>query len=289
MNRRVWISLLCLIVVVVVTVLAASLHDVRFQPGRSYDSAPSGQAPFLLPRVQILSSTPLWKLLLVWLVLVVNMVLFFALLPPELRRRIMRQMLGLALGVLALMLALRYRLIELPPIFGAPAAAVGPPVADSGSLSPLPPFQQPELPPATAYLLSLAAVGAILFLIWFIHAWWRRSEAGQRSGLGSIGRIARASLDDLGAGRPWGDVVIEAYVRMSDALNVQRGLRRGISTTPREFADRLQHAGLPAEAVARLTRLFESVRYGGQKSSESDVREAMACLETIMQACGASV
>jgi hypothetical protein len=281
--------LLCLVVIVVVTLLAASLHDVRFKPGRSYASALSAQTPFLLPRFQIPSNTPLWKLLLVWLVLVINMVLFFVFLPPELRRKIIRQALGLGLGVLALMLALRYRLLELPTIFGAPAASLGQPSADSTSGSQLPPFQPPQLVPWTAYLVSLAVVAGLLIALWFFYSWWRKSRASKRSGLGSIADIARASLNHLGAGRPWGDVVIEAYARMSDVLSVQRGIQRGVATTPREFAERLQRAGLPANAVAGLTRLFESARYGGRMSNEADVREAMSCLETIVQACGASI
>jgi len=51
---------------------------------------------------------------------------------------------------------------------------------------------------------------------------------------------------------------------------------------------RLERAGLPANAVSRLTRLFESVRYGTHQSSQADVNEALACLDSILQACGAA-
>ncbi len=56
--------------------------------------------------------------------------------------------------------------------------------------------------------------------------------------------------------------------------------------TPREFAERLQMTGLPAESVLRLTRLFESVRYGAHQSSQKEINEAVACLNSILSACG---
>jgi hypothetical protein len=82
-------------------------------------------------------------------------------------------------------------------------------------------------------------------------------------------------------------VVIQSYVRMSEVVGARRGLYRPEAMTPREFAERLERAGLPAEGVRRLTQLFESVRYGARKSGPSDVGEAVACLHSILQACGA--
>jgi hypothetical protein len=73
---------------------------------------------------------------------------------------------------------------------------------------------------------------------------------------------------------------------MSAAVRVRRGLQREAATTAREFAGRLTKAGLPSDSVAALTRLFESVRYGERASSEPDKREAVACLESILHACG---
>ena len=48
-------------------------------------------------------------------------------------------------------------------------------------------------------------------------------------------------------------------------------------------------AGLPGDAVRRLTRLFESVRYGDRKSPPKDVNEAVTCLNTILHYCGEPV
>jgi hypothetical protein len=41
--------------------------------------------------------------------------------------------------------------------------------------------------------------------------------------------------------------------------------------------------------VSRLTRLFETVRYGDRKSAPRDVTEAVNCLKTILHYCGEPV
>jgi hypothetical protein len=76
---------------------------------------------------------------------------------------------------------------------------------------------------------------------------------------------------------------------MSDVVSNKRHLHRAIAMTPHEFALRLEQAGLPGDAVSRLTRLFEAVRYGDRKSSPKDVNEAVNCLTTILHYCGEPV
>jgi len=76
---------------------------------------------------------------------------------------------------------------------------------------------------------------------------------------------------------------------MSDVVAEKKNLNRGTSMTPHEFATRLEQAGLPGEAVKQLTRLFEAVRYGGQRSNPVMVKEAVACLTTILHYCGEPV
>ena len=46
---------------------------------------------------------------------------------------------------------------------------------------------------------------------------------------------------------------------------------------------------LPGDAVRRLTRLFEKVRYGGYRTDSNAVNEAVACLTTILHYCGEAV
>ena len=75
---------------------------------------------------------------------------------------------------------------------------------------------------------------------------------------------------------------------MSQILSEQRGIRRSATMTPREFEQKLRGAGLPGDDVERLTRLFESVRYGARVPNEHQERQAVACLTAIAESCTGS-
>jgi hypothetical protein len=104
--------------------------------------------------------------------------------------------------------------------------------------------------------------------------------------LDDLALIAQSSLDDLAAGYDWDDVIVNCYARMSEAVSRRRGLVRKEAMTPAEFARRLEQAGLPSDPVRRLTRLFESVRYGARKSNQKEINEAVSCLTAILHHCG---
>lgn len=286
MNRKRWLLLFCFIVLAAFTVLATSLHDVHFQPGRPLLNQSSSNTPNLLQDTQTLQNTPLWKILLFWAAFIVNMFLFFYLLPPDLRKRIIRQAISFSLGILILFIALKYRLIQLPNLNSDPVNTKGQaaPGLNSGSIPPA--FQPPSINPWMTYLISLGVFLALLILTWIAYRWWEHGHARRASSLFDIAGIARSSLDDLAAGRDWGDVIIQAYARMNAVVSDKRGLPRPEAATPREYAIRLESAGLPSEAVNRLTRLFESVRYGARKSDQADINDAVACLNSILRACG---
>jgi hypothetical protein len=285
MSRRLLLLALSVVIVAAVVALASSLHDVHFEPGRS---VPMGTTSVPTPQVsaaEAISQTPLWKVLLFWLALVINMVLFFFLLPKEMRKRVLRQMISLALTVFAILMALRYRLIDLPFLKQPPVEPSNQGAVGGGASEPLPAFQPPQMAPWWVFLVSFLVLAGVLTLLWLAYRWWMR-PASRYSGLGAIEAIARSSLDEIASGRDWGDVIIQSYVRMNEAVSKRRGLERAAAATPREFAARLEQAGLPAQAVSRLTRLFESARYGARASSQADVNEAVACLNSILQACG---
>lgn len=285
MKRRILLQCLSLGIVAAILVLAWSLQEVKFQPGRSFSAGDAGPNPITLPALQIPSEIPLWKILLLWLAAVVNIFLLFSLLSPELRKKMLRQVLWFAVGILILVIALRYKVIELPAFPTQPATTLGQPLPTPAGGSELPVFHPPQLSPWMAYLASLIALLAILLAARIIYTRWIRKRSPS---LLAIAGIAQASLQDLAAGRDWGDVIIESYARMSDAVSTNRGLSRGASVTPREFANRLTLAGLPEDAVSRLTGLFESVRYGGHRGSKLDIQDARDCLNAILRACGAA-
>jgi hypothetical protein len=287
MQRKLGVLLLCMAAVVAVALLASSLHDVNLLPGRSFVSGQSPQAPLLIPMIQVSSEIPLWKIILVWLVFVVNFVLFFVLLPRELRKRILRQVLRLMVGALVIVLALRYRLIDIPGVTSEPGSVGSPADRPLAAGEALPVYHPPHVEPWIAYLITLAIVSTVLLLAWVGYRRWMRGRLARSAALSDLGDVAQASLADLAAGRSWADVIIDCYARMSKIVSERRGLQRGSATTPREFADALNRAGLPAYATTQLTTLFESVRYGGRTSSEADRMEAVACLDSILRACGA--
>jgi hypothetical protein len=287
MNRKSLILLFCFFVIAAMILLAASLHDVNFQPGRSLSIQQSSDGPVLFHMPDIPGDVPIWKILLFWLAFVVNLILFFFLLPPEIRKRIIRQLISFSVGVLILVLAVRSRILQLPGLGSEPAKPAGQPALGLAASLPPPVFQPPQITPWMSYLITLGLVLGFLSLAWLFARWQAGSRSRKIFSLSTVSDIAQSSLDDLSSGSDWGDVIIRSYARMSEVVSEKRGLERAEAVTPREFAERLQAAGLPAEAVNRLTRLFESVRYGARRSDQSDINEAIACLASIQRACGA--
>ncbi len=257
MSRRRWILLVCFIMLAIVAVLASSLRDVHFKPGKSIAPDAPAASPLTISVSQAITEIPLWKILVFWLAIVINIVLFFWLLPPEIRKRILRQLLTVAMGALILVIALRYRIIQLPFLQTQPAENTGQTVSATGPHSGIPQFHAPQMSAWTIYLVSLGVLFILLLLAWATMRWWLRFRTHRHSSLDDIAGIAHSSLDDLAAGRDWGDVIIQSYVRMSAVIGANRGLHRAQAMTPREFASRLERAGLPADAVRRLTNLFE--------------------------------
>lgn len=112
---------------------------------------------------------------------------------------------------------------------------------------------------------------------------WRRPwDRPDRGTLEMITAEAEAALDELRGGAAVRDAIFRCYLEMNQGLRQRMGLVRDEGMTPREFEEELTRSGLPPHAVQRLTRLFESVRYGRQSGTEADREEAVACLEAII-------
>lgn len=285
MSSKRWLLALSVGIIAAVAILASSLHDVHFEPGRSFSAPPEASAAPPLTLVDTVSSAPAWKILLFSAIVAVNLVILFFLLPPSLRKRILKQAVTLALTTFAILMALRYRMIQLPVPGTREPNPAGPPSTASPGNGLIPEFQPPHIAAWWLFWISFLVLAAFLTLLWLAIRGWRRGGRTQ-PGLDAIEMIARSSLGQIASGREWSDVIIQSYVRMGEAVSARRGLERLRAMTPREFAERLEQAGLPAQSVHRLTRLFESARYGAMASSQSDVNEAVACLNSILQACG---
>jgi len=285
-NKRL-ILIFAVLALAALTVLAISLNEVPFREGQRFAQREAAEPRFSPVDVeQIWVEVPLWKQLIVWALMALMVVLIGLLLSPEARKRLFRMVIRAAFTVWAVY----YLLMNYGDLlFGFQTPGTGEAQQADGSVSPIPVFEPPQVSPAFSYLISFAVALLWLVVIWGLYRGWKRYLFNTKKPLEEIARIARSSLNDLSSGRDSSDVIINCYLRMSDVVSERRHLYRAVAMTPHEFALRLEQAGLPGDAVTRLTRLFEGVRYGDRKSGLKDVSEAVSCLTTILNYCGEPV
>ena len=283
-NKRL-ILLLAVLALGALTVLAISLNAVPFREGQHFGQ--NGATDFqAAPEEigQIWVEVPLWKQIIVWGLAGLMLILIGVLLSPEMRRRLLRIFIRVAFTFWAIYFLIKRGIIN-PNLFGGGEA---PPSQDI--TVPLPVFEAPQVSPTFSYLISFAIALTWLVVIWLLYRGWKRySSLNAKKPLDEIAKIARSSLNELSSGRNSSDVIINCYLRMSDVVSDKRHLHRATAMTPHEFALHLEQAGLPGDAVIRLTRLFEAVRYGARKTGPQDINEAVSCLKTILHYCGEPV
>ncbi|HUF00349.1 MAG TPA: DUF4129 domain-containing protein [Anaerolineales bacterium] len=286
-NKRL-ILLLAALALGALTVLAISLNEIPFREGQRFVREEADAAPIVPAEVEeVWVEIPLWQQLVVWILLVLMVILIGLLLSPEMRKRMFLLLIRVAFTFWAIYFLFKNYGDQL---FGFNLQRPdGDPLSDE-SVVPLPLFEPPQVSPAFSYLISFAFALILLAVIWGLYRGWQKYVALNKiKPLDEIAKIARSSLKDLSSGRNSSDVIINCYLRMSDVVSNKRQLQRELAMTPHEFALRLEQAGLPGDAVTRLTRLFEGVRYGDRKSGPKDVNEAVSCLKTILQYCGEPV
>jgi hypothetical protein len=115
-------------------------------------------------------------------------------------------------------------------------------------------------------VLLVVAIGAAVFLLVFASGDTttpdpdREAEAvDEEPDVAAVGRAAGRAADRIDEGDDgFENDVYRAWVEMTDHLAVDHPE----SSTPAEFADAAVEAGMGADDVNELTRLFEEVRYG---------------------------
>lgn len=286
-NKRL-VLLFAVLALGALTVLAISLNRVPFREGQHFGQKESANFEFSAAEVgQIWAEVPLWEHIILWSLLSLIVVLIGLLLSPEMRKRFFILMIRMAFTAWAIYFLFKNYGDRL---LGLNLQAGGADQSGAENGAPIPVFEPPQVSPTVSYLLSFGFALLWLALLWAIYRGWKRYRRRQtEKPLAEIARIARASLDDLSSGRNSSDVIINCYLRMSDVVASRRQLQRQIAMTPHEFALRLEQAGLPGDAVTRLTGLFEGVRYGDRKSVPRDINEAVSCLKTILNYCGEPV
>jgi hypothetical protein len=284
--------LLAILALGALTVLAFGLRDVQFNAGQPigrYETEtppPSGNLGVSFTHVSVKTQ------LVFWGVLVLLVSLIGLLLSPEGRKQLLRlfvRAFGTYWLVYFVMRNYGERLAALANL-NLGAFIFAQPSGDSTNVPP-PVFVPPQESPWISYVVSIVLVIFLAFAGWRVWLLLQRVSFGRdkEEPLEELARIARSSLKDLSQGGDTSDVIMRCYFRMSNVVSDKRKLHRKDSMTPAEFAVRLEQAGLPGDAVQRLTRLFEAVRYGGYRSGPKDVNEAVACLTSILNYCGESV
>ncbi len=176
---------------------------------------------------------------------------------------------------------LRPEVLQRLQLLAPPAAPAATTSASAVNTPPVP----AALSDALVYVVSLAAAGSVMLLVWLI---WRRVRRPQPPGEATVARqaaqAAQTALADWQSGSPLADVIIRCYREMSELVAEKRSLQRAAHMTPREFVQRLEKAGVPAQPTQQLTALFELARYSPQPLGAPEEAAARACLTALAEA-----
>jgi uncharacterized membrane protein len=287
-RQRWWVILLGSVAILALAYLASGLEKIQFQPSQPlWSGAAFSFEVFRFETVvEQIAAVPLWKQVVFWSLLFILVLLFAALLSSEQRKQLILGFIRFALFVWMLL----YIMIHYRSVFSGFGLLNSPTQAMAGEggagISP-PVFTPPHVSSTVSYLVSLVLILTLLVCLGWLgrRLFWRPHGAGTAHPLDEITEIAQSTLDALSTGRDWEDAILQCYLRMSQVVSLRRGLHRQQDMTVNEFALRLERAGLPGEAVRRLTGLFEAVRYGARKSSTDEVKDAAACLSAIKHYC----
>ncbi len=281
------VLLLSLLAMGALVALAVGLGNVPFRDAQPFGREEArGVASIPVQAAAAFVEMPAWMHLGMWGLFILMVVLIAALVSPEMRWRLIKNLIRVAViywGFYIFITRFRERLAQIALDLNLTG---GDSLSDAnGEL--LPAFAPPSASSSFVYLASFIVALLLVVIAWRLFVFWQKHRSERAlPPLEKIAKIARASLHDISAGRDTTDAIMNCYYRMSDVVAEKRKLERDSAMTPAEFAVKLEHAGLPGEAVGRLTRLFENVRYGKRRADMAEVNEAVACLTTILHHCG---
>lgn len=268
---------------IALALLSSVLRDFTFQPSQPFSlNLFGGGSPLIQagPSLEI----PFWKYVFFASLLLVICVLIIVLADAETRKRLLLKLFRIIMMGIAVFMLINYAYER-----GSLRQLIFPSLGAGGGTTPatqmnIPAYVQPQISPWLVLAVSFGVVLVLILVGWFLYT--RRPRPQTAHTLEEIAGIAREALSGLQSGGDWDEAIVRAYIRMSDVVTSERGLIRQPATTPSEFARRMEHAGLPTEAVHSLTRLFEAARYGAKRASPADRDLAAAALSAILHACG---
>lgn len=276
--------------IVAMVLLAAGLSGLELLPGRTpvRVQAPSEIESDPQRVVSDALLNVLYVVLSILAVILAGFFVFYLLFSADTKKRLLIA-LGLVISLLVLWFISRVESRTPQVVLQAPVATAAPTAALATALPSGDEVITVDLdvePPVWlvwvgAGTLALFIVGALVAIAW---VFWSQSQA-EPIPLEELAGEAERALGALQAGADVHDTIMHCYFQMSHILQEQRGIVRLEAMTPREFERGLRGAGLPQEPVARLTRLFEKVRYGAGIADEHEEHEAISCLADVARAC----
>lgn len=289
-NRKITF-LLAILAVGALTVLAFGLKDIRFNEAQPIGRNETQTSAPRIDLSEVFNNVSFQSQLAFWAVVSTLVLLVSLLLSPEGRKQLLRLLWRAFISYWLLYYIFKNYGARLSTVLNLTLKGFSPSQATEETTQVPPPVFVPPQPSSwISYVVSIGLVLLFVFIAWRVWVFWKRiAPTSDEKPLEELAKIARSSLHDLSQGGDSTDVIMKCYFRMSSVVSDKRKLHRKESMTPGEFATRLEQAGLPGEAVQRLTHLFESVRYGGYRSSPKEVNEAVACLTSILNYCGETV
>jgi len=269
--------------------LSTSLARLDFQPGQPFpfdslagsDSiassggAGAGLAGNLFSWWAILAISVFILLIVLWLIVFI--------LRPEVRKYLLSRLISyflLLLLISALIYSLQQPLSNLEPEEASNQSQPYQSGESSQEAKPIPPAIVVDPPGWLVAGITLFFTTLVLGVGWWL---WTRRSRRQVSPREQIALQARQAVQAISSGRELKDTVMNCYRKMTQILAEQQNLHRAKGMTPREFEQRLADSGLADAHIRRLTRLFETVRYGSNSPSEAEEKEALACLRAIAE------
>jgi hypothetical protein len=259
------ISMLGLAVILVI-LLASGIEDIQLKPARIYDFQTNLNAWFILFSTVIFAS-----------------IVFLLLFRPKIKRSpkpapktsLLSIFLQLLLWFIVLYL-LRERLPILAPL--QQALTSDNPAADMTAIDlPMKGFVSYS-PEWLLYLLSGAGIIAGVLLIRYFY----KNYVETRFKYHELIEQAQTALNEIRSGSEINNTIIRCYANMCKLLDHEKGIRRHVSMTSREFEQNLVKIGIPEAPIRELTRLFEKVRYGSQLDTQLERESAISCMEAII-------
>jgi hypothetical protein len=217
--------------------------------------------------------------------ILVPLLLIYLIFNPETRKKILKDLIRLAIMLLAFALLANYiqqmrKQIEGQPSGGMPVAPQMTPslqetVHFTGNASNWVVIVASLI---LAVLITLLVAGVIWFFL------LRRNRQIDEP-LERIAEEAQVAVDAIEAGGDLRNIIMRCYAEMSRVLSEKRGLNREQFMTPHEFEAILAGKGVPREPVEQLTHVFEEVRYGNRMPGKKEELKAVDGLMAIVEAC----